>query len=292
VALIAVPVAAATVLAVALVPRGEHRRSAPQIARTLAPTATSESAGSAGAQDSLAPSAKAAGGTAHYALTTPAPSARRAQKYSATIALTLPTSKAISDATTRALRIVHALGGYPLTVRVDAARKDGDSYLVVKVPRTRVQDAVRRLGALGTIVGENVQIQDLQGGVDTTSRRIDRLRRKLVALHNRPQTDETKKQIAAIAAQLERLRLKRAATLRAAQYATVRLQMETPSKPAPKQAADHGPLHGLGIALHWVWIGAVYALVLGGPLVLLVALGWFLGRGWRRRREERLLSRS
>ena len=38
----------------------------------------------------------------------------------------------------------------------------------LKVPRSRVQDAIRRLGALGTIVGENVSIQDLQAGIDTT----------------------------------------------------------------------------------------------------------------------------
>jgi hypothetical protein len=174
-------------------------------------------------------------------------------------------------------------------VRVDAAKKDASAYIVVKVPRNRVQDAVRRLGALGTIVGENVSIQDLQAGVDTAGRRIARLQGKLNALRAQPATTESAKQIAALKTQLERLRLARAATLRAAQYATVELQLQTP--PAAPPAAEHGdgPLHGLGVAFRWIGIGAVYALALGTPLVLLGALVWVLVRGIRRRREERLL---
>ena len=54
----------------------------------------------------------------------------------------------------------------------------------------------------------------------------------------------------------------------------------------------NGPLHGLVVAFKWIGIGAVYAIALGTPLVLLIALGWFLARGMRRRREEALLSRA
>ncbi len=51
---------------------------------------------------------------------------------------------------------------------------------------------------------------------------------------------------------------------------------------------EDGPLHGLGVAFTWIGIGAVYALALGTPVVLLSLLGWFLvARGLRRRREER-----
>ena len=46
------------------------------------------------------------------------------------------------------------------------------------------------------------------------------------------------------------------------------------------------------VAFRWIGIGAVYAIALGTPLVLLVMLGWFLARGMRRRREEALLSRA
>jgi hypothetical protein len=281
-----VPVAAAAALAVAFFPRA-NESGQPEVMRTTAPAAAEEPFATDAAS---APSAKAQSGSA-LAPTAPPTSRTRAQRYSATLTLRLPTAKAVSAATTRALKTTAALGGYPVTVRVDAAGKDGNAYLVLKVPRSRVQDAVRRLGALGTIVAENVQIQDLQAGVDTTGRRISRLQTKVNALRAQPQTDEVTKQIASLTKQLERLRLGRAATLRAAQFATVELQLATPPKAAPEEHGD-GPLHGLGVAFQWIGIGAVYALALGTPLVLLVALGWLLGRGVRRRRDERLLSRS
>jgi hypothetical protein len=41
-----------------------------------------------------------------------------------------------------------------------------------------------------------------------------------------------------------------------------------------------------------VGIGAVYALAVGGPFVVLLALVWLAARLVRRRREEALLSRS
>ena len=96
-----------------------------------------------------------------------APSATRVQDYSATLSLRVRNAKAVSGATTQALRIVAALGGHPQTVRVNTSGKDGTAYLVLRVPVGRVQDAVRRLGALGTIVGENVTIQDLQAQAST-----------------------------------------------------------------------------------------------------------------------------
>ena len=53
-----------------------------------------------------------------------------------------------------------------------------------------------------------------------------------------------------------------------------------------------GPLHGLGVAFHWIWIGAVYALALGGPLLLLLGLAWLAARAVRRHRENALLGES
>ena len=47
-----------------------------------------------------------------------------------------------------------------------------------------------------------------------------------------------------------------------------------------------------GIAFHWLWIGAVYALALGAPVVAAAVFAWLLVRALRRRREDALLSRS
>jgi hypothetical protein len=44
------------------------------------------------------------------------------------------------------------------------------------------------------------------------------------------------------------------------------------------------------VAFRWIGIGAVYALALGTPFVVLLVLLWLAARAVRRRREEALLS--
>jgi hypothetical protein len=79
--------------------------------------------------------------------------------------------------------------------------------------------------------------------------------------------------------------------VRAAHYATVSLHLATRAQVSTRNEVHHGPLHRLGIALLWLGIGAVYFLVLGTPVVLVLGLAWLAARTVRRRREEALLSR-
>jgi hypothetical protein len=257
-------------------------------------THTMPKASAVGAEAADSAGAGAAPLQAQKALTrVPPPSAANAQRYSATLSLRLKDSAAVSAATNKALRIVAAMGGHPTTVNVDAERRAGEAYLVLKVPRTRVQEAVTKLGALGTIVGANVSIQDLQAGIDTTARTIGRLQRQLAALREQPQTEDVLAQIDTLSDRIANLQRQRAATIRSAFFATVKLRMETRrAAVAAAEKHDEGPLHGLAVAFRWIGIGAVYALALGTPLVLLVVLGWLLARSLRRRREEALLSRA
>jgi hypothetical protein len=214
------------------------------------------------------------------------------QRYSATLTLRVKNSAVVSSASKRAVAIAHALGGYELRVNVDAARSSGAADLVLRVPRTHVQEAMRRLTALGTILHEDVQVQDLQGTVDTTERKIARLQHRLTLLRAQPQDTKTEQQIASLTAQVERLQRNRAATIRAARYATVDVQLEAPAKPAAvTPPRHHGPLHGLGVAFRWIGIGAVYAAAIGGVFVAAALLVWLATRAVRRRREDALLSR-
>jgi hypothetical protein len=153
-----------------------------------------------------------------------------------------------------------------------------------------VQEAVIRLSALGTITGEQVDLQDLQAGINATGREIARLQRRLAVLRAQPQTPATQRKIAALTARIASLQRGTADTRRSAHYATVSLHLATPA--TAKHTAHHGPLHGLAVAARWIGIGAVYALALGLPALLLVALGWLAVRTIRRRRENELLSRS
>jgi hypothetical protein len=273
------PVAAAAVAAVVLLPGGSRQTAIPQ------PLEQTSVSGAAATDSAAAPTLQKT-----TAPVVPAPSRSRIQNYSASLVLRLRDAGAVSDATKQAVQIAGSLHGYLTSVNVTAEGRTGYANLVLRIPVDHVRQAVSRLSALGTIVGESVSIQDLQGQVDATGRRIARLQRLLASWRALPQTEDTIKHIDALTTQIERLKRGLAATVRTAQYATVHLQLTTRQAPAPVHHG-HGPLHGLVVIFHWAWIGAVYTLALGTPLGLILGLVWLVGRSVRRRREDQLLSR-
>ncbi len=219
----------------------------------------------------------------------PAPSATRAQRYGASLTLRLATATDVSNGATRALRIASTLGGYPTSVHVSTAGSTASAELVLKVPRTHVQQAVTQLSVLGTITAEHVDVQDIQTGLNAIDRTIAQLQRQLRELRAAIQIDSIRRTIAAITARIQRLQRQNATAIRTTRYATVDLRLATPATAAPSQR--HGPLHGLGVAFRWIGIGAIYAFALGAPLAALIALVWLAARTIRRRRENELLSR-
>lgn len=221
----------------------------------------------------------------------PAPTPGRVVRYSTYLELRIRTADGVARAAQRALRTARSLGGYPASTTIDTQGRTGSAELVLRIPRAHVQQAIARLSALGSIVGEHVQLQDLQGGLKATETTIARVQKRLRDLRALPQTDTTRRQIAATTARIASLQRASRSTRRAAHFATVQLQLHTPrdAHPEPRHHG-HGPLHGLGVAFRWIGIGAVYALALGGPLVLLAVVAWLVVRTVRRRREEALLN--
>jgi hypothetical protein len=280
-----VPLAAALAGAIVLTDRGGSPRqqelsaASPPVRAIIHGTAPTPNAGTVAGSTAAVPKAF-----------TPAPSPTRAQRYGAAIGLRVASPGAVSDAVKDALRITSLLGGHPSAVHATAVGKSGSADLVLRIPRRHVQEAVTRLSQLGTITSEQVDIQDLQAGIDTTGRTIARLQKQLATLRAEPETSQRDRAIAALTAQIERLQRGRAATLRSAQLATVRLHVATATPPAPAHHG-HGPLHGIGVAAYWTGIGAVYALAFGLPLLILGALVYLVGRAVRRRRVDALLSR-
>lgn len=278
---VALPVAAAVAAAVIISRPSTTERGA----RPLLQTDTAQ------VEHAAAPSAQQKS-VAGAATTAPTPSSTRAQRYGAYLSLRIPTGKGVSDGVKRALSITSSLGGYPVSVHASTATSAASADLTLKIPRDHVAQAISRLSSLGTIVGEQVDVQDAQAGLNATDRVIARLQRQLAALRAQdPQTDAVKLKIAELTARIQRLQRQQAATLRATHYATVQLHLATKPAAAPTQHG-HGPLHGLGVAFRWIGIGAVYALALGGPLVVLLVLVWLAARSIRRRREDALLNRA
>jgi hypothetical protein len=220
----------------------------------------------------------------------PAPSRTRAQDYDATLRLRVRDGAAISDATKRAVRIAGSLGGFASVVSVDVGSANGEALLRLRVPVTKVQLAVQRLSELGTITGESVSIRDVQPTLDATDRTIARLQRQLRTLRAQPAPAAAR--IAALTARIERLQRAQAETVRRTRLATIELRLTTRAPAAPAKPKGHGPLHGAVVALTWLGIGALYALIVGGPVVALLAAAWLGWRAYRRTAERRLLERS
>jgi hypothetical protein len=284
---VAMPVAAAIVAGAVLLAGGSRTTAVPQPI-DYESSVTSSSSGAS--TDAAAPPVHGVAPTLQKVTgaTIPGPSRSRVQQYTASLGLRLKNADAVSDATKRAVQITQSLGGYLTSVNVDAEGRAGYANLVLRVPIDRVRDAVSRLSALGTIVGESVAIKDLQGQVDATARKIQRLQRLVVAWRALPQTEDTIKHIDTLTTQIDRLKRGRNATVRTASFATVHLQLTSRQAPTPLHHG-HGPLHQLGVIFRWAGISAVYALALGAPLLVLLGIGWFAARSVRRRREDQLL---
>jgi Domain of unknown function (DUF4349) len=271
---VALPVAAALTAGVLVGTRPAHER-----------TAQPPVYGPVTIQDKAAASAAP---RVQRGLAVPSPKGR-VQRVEETLSLRLATADDVSDGVKRALRITSSLGGYPASVHASTQGAHANASLVLKIPRSHVQEAVSQLSELGTIVSEHVQVQDLQTGLNAADRTIARLQRQLKTL--RAQEPLPTAQIAQLEQRIAALQRAQAATRRSAHYATISLALATPPVAVP-QTSGHGPLHGVGVALRWLGIGAVYALAVGGPIVLLGLLCWLAVRFLRRRREDALLSRS
>jgi hypothetical protein len=261
-------------------PTTAQREFAPPVASTTTPYGKAAPSAAAGSAGSALDSAVA-----------PGPSRTRLQDYDATLSLRVRNAEALSDATKQAVRVATSLGGFASAVNVNVAGRDGDASIRLRVPVTKVQPALRRLSELGTITGESVAIRDVQPAVNAVDRRIARLQRELRALRAQEQTPQVAGRIASLTAQVERLQRSRQATVRQARLATIQLALTTRTPVAPPKPAEHGRLHGAVVALEWIGIAALYALIVAGPFVLL-GLGLWLGvRAWRRHAERRLLER-
>lgn len=272
---VAVPLAAAIAATIVVTrPTPTHDRAALDVVRNQPATIAPNVGATAQAR-----SAKA------FAVPSPR---NRVQKYDAWLSLRVAHSRDVSDGVKRALRITTSLGGFSQSVHAETHGSRATADLRLRVPRSHIQEAMAKLAQLGTITDENVSTVDQTALLNTTDREIARLQKQLAVLRAQPQSSVNDRRIATLVARIERLQRGEAATRRDAHFATVNLHLETPLA-TMVQKHGHGPLHGVGVALKWLGIGAVYALAIGAPVAVLLALVWLGVRIVRRRRENALL---
>lgn len=241
------------------------------------------------------------GATADQAATLP-PTAGRLQRYDAELRLRVDDLGALSAATQKAMRIARSLGGHVASAQYDAPETGpGSAMLVLRVPAIRVQSAIVQLSGLGTILGQRIGIEDLQGQADTLSDRIAAVQGEIASLRRQLETPDltddaraqlelqlaqSRRELADLRAALEQTRAE--GTLATVSVSltteqTARLQERGRLERAFDRALD---------ALAWEASAALIFLSVAGPLLLLAGGAWKLAAVRRRRADERLLDRS
>lgn len=214
-----------------------------------------------------------------------APATARLQRYQATLRLRVKDVDGLSTAAKRAMGLAHGLGGYVASVQYATRSKGGGATLVLRVPVAKVQTALTRLTALGTILQQHTGILDVTRRVDREALQISQLEHALVKA--------SPAEAALIRAKLATLRAKHARLLKSARLAKITLALTTPAQHrAAAPSRFHRTLDDAGSVLLREGEILLYALVVAGPLLLLGGAGIAAARGARRRGERRLLERT
>ena len=227
------------------------------------------------------------------------PSTTRLNRYEAWLRVRVERD-GLSNATTRAMRIARGYGGYVASVDMNTPGKQGSASLVLRVPVTRVEDAVLRLGRLGDVTAQHVRIQDLQRTANVLQRQIAVLQATIAGLQRKLADDslspaerlQLQYQLAEAKGSLAVKTKARATTVREGTLATVSMSFVVP-KPAAVVPHKQGDIErtvrdaGRFFLLELAWL--LYAVVAIGPIALLAAAAVFGVRAARRRSDARLL---
>ena len=206
----------------------------------------------------------------------------------------------LSAATQKAQRIASQLGGNVTSLNYNAPRGGiGSANIVLRVPIERVQSAMTQLSQLGTILGQQFAIEDLQPAVDTYTRQVEQTQRRIASLTKQlanPDLSEAERAIllsrrATARQELAQLRAQLRTTRAEGRFATIGLTLTTEKIEAVVPGGG-SKLDGIKDVLVWEGVVVLYAIVILGPLVLLGVLLWLALRLRRRREETRLLAQT
>jgi hypothetical protein len=221
----------------------------------------------------------------------------------ASLRLRVSSVNRLSRATARAMKITRNLGGFVQAVDYGTPRGgNGDAYLTVRIPVARVQQAVARFTALGTILSQHVSIRDLQDQANAEMLRILRLRQLAAELRAKLRGSLTPEERVAVQARLDAVRGllraktgQHAGTLRKGRLSTFELELTTrkgaAAAPSHPGRIERAARHALSVLAKTI-AGALYALIVLSPLLLLAAVVLWGARHRRRRVEQRLLARA
>ncbi|MDX6540524.1 MAG: hypothetical protein QOI71_2134 [Gaiellales bacterium] len=256
----------------------------------------------AAARDHAGQAATPAPAQTSKAASVPSPDGRRAQDYTASLRLAVGGVAELSRSTQTVLDTVRSLGGFVESVDYGTPSAGSGSALIdLRIPVGRSQEALRQFSALGTITSQQVQIRDLQSGLDQETNRARALRRRIALLHAKLRSPVlTPEARATLESRLADSQSSLASVLRGvhttqqrAAFARFSLALVTGSGTAIVPVHRDGAFQrtaadALGV-ISVAGRGALFAAIVGGPFLLIAGGAWWLARRLRRRAQRRLL---
>jgi Domain of unknown function (DUF4349) len=215
----------------------------------------------------------------------------------------LADAEELSDAATESMTITRELGGWVAGSEIDTQGNEGRAELALRVPVNRVEDAIVRLGELGTVTGQQVETIDLQAAIDRRDARIDQVERAIRALELRLETEDLttaqeidiRLSLADRRNELADLRRGNRSDRREAATSELTLALHTREAP-PAQKDDEGGVAGVADdALRFLADAgaiALFLVIVLSPVVLIAVLIWLALRSRTRRIETRILERQ
>jgi hypothetical protein len=267
-----------------------------------AQTEASDAAKSSGGSGSGSSSGSAGGASSGSALAAPSPSAparQRRVERSTRLELTTPDVQAASDGVVRATQ---ATGGFVQSSQVSTGDGRSTASFVLRVPTSRLDDALARLSRLGHVRSLQQSADDITNVYNGASTRLAEARAERLGLLRALARATTAAEITSLRARiadnrraLQRDQRELDAVRNRANYATIGLEL---TGVARKHAAVPGggswtPGDAAHDAVRVLEVSAGVALIALAvlvPLTLLGAAGGFAAVSVRRRRREAALS--
>jgi hypothetical protein len=239
---------------------------------------------------------------ARDAVTTLPPGQRLAQ-HTATMRLRVSDVDELSRTTRDAMRIARSLGGFVASVNYAKPKGDeGDASLTLRVPTSKIQEAIAQLSDLGVIVSQQIEIQDVQNKVNDVSADMARLRRTIRRYEARlkqPISEDERFQLELrleqARASLRRLTDQRNATVRRARLALISVALTTregeQQVAAPPGRIERAARNAASVLAKEL-AAVIYGLIVLSPLLALGIAALFATRAHRRRFDQRLLEQA
>ena len=223
----------------------------------------------------------------------------RARRISATLTVEVDDSDSVARATQQALDVTRALGGYVVSSTVTTGQNAAGT-MTLRVPVGNVQRAIAQLSALGEIVAQQVQVEDLQQTLDGLRARRASLAAQIARITARLESDaldaETRAALVArrqtLRSELRAVRGSLTATSSEARTATLQLTIATPEvlgTSIPQSRVDRTLAEALNV-LAWEGVVALAVAIVAAPFLLLALVAWLGRRAYRRHEDERLLA--